>query len=72
MSHFSDDELRWVEQWRYAAIALEELRGQELRALTDAEARIILRQVMSTPGPDASSSHTSGLVEQQRLFHSKP
>lgn len=71
MSHFSKEELRWVEQWRFAATALDEMRATELRTLTDAEARTILRRLMSQPHPLRDAVPDSGLVEQQRLFHSK-
>lgn len=67
----TEDELRWIEQWRYAATALEQFREQDLRALTNEQARMILRQIMAGTKPDRSSSTTSGLIEQQRILHSK-
>lgn len=71
MSRFSEDELRWVEQRRLAASALEEMRAKDLRTMTDAEAREILRRLMSHAPPVREERRYSGLVEQQRLFHSK-
>ncbi len=61
-----------MEQWRYAAIALEDMRRQSLRALTDDEARVILRRLLSgSSGRRSRRGGVSGLVEQQRLFHAK-
>ncbi|MGH8906535.1 MAG: hypothetical protein ACRD0K_08465 [Egibacteraceae bacterium] len=71
MSRCSDDERRWMEQWRYAAAALEDMRREELRTLTDHEARVILRRLLSGPAPRSPRRGLSGLVEQQRLFHVK-
>lgn len=71
VSRFSEEELSWVEQWRFAATALDEMRATELRTLTDAQAREILRRLMSSPRPLGEAAADSGLVEQQRLFHSK-
>lgn len=65
MAKFSEDELRWMEQWQYAAAALDGVRRQELRALTDQEA------IMSTHVGPAVESTTSGLIVQQRIFRSR-
>lgn len=60
-----------MEQWRYAAIALEDMRRESLRSLTDDEARVILRRLLSGSGHRSPRRGVSGLVEQQRLFHAK-
>lgn len=65
-----EDQQQWMRQWRRAAIALAEVRRQELAQMSDAAAlaaaeRVLApREVPPSSRPDASS----GLVEQQRLF----
>ena len=62
----------WMEQWRNAAMALEEQRKRELRRLSDQDALAASEAVLSlallTPIPSARLAD-SGLVRQQRLFH---
>lgn len=62
----------WMAQWRRAAVALEQVQRRELARMTDAEALAAAERVL-TPGGDPYRDpqrlHTSGLVEQQRIFH---
>ena len=68
----SDAERRWVEQWRRAAVALEEQRRAELRAMSDRDAlaasEALLSMALVIPlKPERITD--SGLVQQQSLFH---
>lgn len=59
-----------MRQWRRAAIALADVRRQELAQMSDAAALAAAERVLAPRGiagpPRAARS--SGLVEQQRLF----
>jgi len=62
----------WMNQWRSAAVALAEQRRRELAALTPEEALEASEDLLSLEldvelRPSRWSS--SGLVEQQALFH---
>jgi hypothetical protein len=62
----------WMRQWRNAAVALEEVKRNELQALTESDsARIFVGLCRNVKFPERA---TSGLVEQQRIFarHWKP
>ncbi|HYN42787.1 MAG TPA: hypothetical protein VE129_13470 [Thermoanaerobaculia bacterium] len=70
-----DDSARaifWMEQWRVAGPALEEVRERELRDLTDEQAleaaEELLSMVSSLPLPPERLG-SSGLVMQQALLH---
>lgn len=65
-----------MEQWRYAAVALDEFKTVELRALTEARAAkdlLALLEFLDLCHPPEHRRYpdweTSGLIEQQRLFH---
>jgi len=66
---------RWVEQWKRAAVALAEQRRRELSELTEEQALAASEALLSI-APLArlhpSRRTTSGLVEQQALFHRRP
>lgn len=60
-----------VELWKRRAVALEEVRKSELRALTEEEAGRIFLSMDFDPetiwiSPERSTA--AGMVEQQRLF----
>ena len=62
----------WMEQWKAASEALAEQRAHELRTLTDAEAQIATLALLELGAAcplAAERETTSGLVEQQALFH---
>jgi hypothetical protein len=61
----------WMQQWRSAAIALRDMKRQELRAMTDEQAVAAFNALDMPPhdfprAPDRMDG--SGLLEQQRLF----
>ena len=68
-----DQQRAWMARWRSAAIALENVKAEELRALTGEQA---LRDsdMLLAMAPDAFEracrDQSSGFVEQQRLFRS--
>jgi len=65
----------WLDQWKGAAIALEEQRRLELRTLTAERARTASDALLSVVPPGDLAAHRrthSGLVEQQALFHRRP
>ncbi len=61
-----------MEQWRAAGIALAKQRKLELRSLTDEQALAAADALLSLADPGRLPEQrrvTSGLVEQQALFH---
>ena len=64
-----EQQLQWVRQYKAAAIALEEVHYEELRALTDEEALRQSDAVLSLPPTWRHRPDWSGLVEQQAWFH---
>lgn len=67
-------EKRWVEQWKRASDALEEQRARELREMTPEDALAAsdaLLELGAKTRLNPSRAQTSGLVEQQALFHKK-
>jgi hypothetical protein len=66
-----EQQRRLVQQWRITGPLLEEFKKQELRAMTDEEARAAAEMVVSAvafPLPPDLQRDTSGLVEQQKIF----
>ena len=66
-----EEQRAWMNQWRAAAIALRQVRREELRAMTDEDAVAAFNALNVPPelvwrSPKRESS--SGLVEQQRIF----
>ena len=57
-----------VAQWRHAGPALEQVRRDELRRLTDADALAAAEELLDLVRLLPPPSGMSGLVEQQRLF----
>jgi hypothetical protein len=58
----------WVQTWKAAAVALEQVRRRELRALDAERAIALLCGPADYHAPPRSARTTSGLVEQQRWF----
>lgn len=60
----------WVQQWQRAGPILEKVRHEELRAMTDEQARHAFQSVadLAFQLPDWPVRTNSGFVEQQRLF----
>jgi hypothetical protein len=70
---FKAEHRRWIEQWNAAREALRVQRARELAALSDADALAAAEALLTVAAsvdlpPDR---RTSGLVEQQALFHRK-
>lgn len=64
-----EEQRAWMAQWRSAEKALLEVKRQELRALTEEQARKyshMLLSMISFPRPPSERDRTSGLVERQR------
>jgi hypothetical protein len=59
----------WMEQWRQAARALEEVKYQELISLTEEEAWNKTERLLELASFYRRETETSGLVEQQAWFH---
>ena len=55
-------------QWRSAAVALEGVRRNELRGLTDEEALVAADALLSLVALAPAKERPTGLVEQQRIF----
>ena len=65
----SDEQARWISQWKSAATELADQRAAELRQLTPADAWAAIEAVLtfppSTPLSKQRREH-SGLVEMQK------
>jgi hypothetical protein len=61
---------RWAENWRRVGPILEQIRHEELRRMTEAEAAesIGMLSEFALSCPNQETRTTSGFVEQQRLF----
>lgn len=70
-----EQRLAWMRQWRTAEVALTEEKRRELSEMTEAEAARSVREVLPEPDYERLAREevdpTSGLLEQQRLFHLK-
>ena len=62
---------RWMQQWRRAAIALEEVKRDELANLTERQAWRQIEGLLSLAPFYRRLSRTSGLVRQQAWFHKR-
>ncbi len=66
MTH--EEAREYVEHWRKAGPALEKIRREELRSLTDERCRSQCHALMELGELDPRKRPTNGLVEQQRIF----
>ncbi len=64
-----EEQRLWMEQWRHAAIALDEVKQDKLANLTDEAAWRQTESLLSIPNPWRDPKRVSGLVEQQAVFH---
>jgi len=66
-----EEQQAWMKQWRAAAVALRNVKREELRAMTDEDA-VAAFNALDLPPHDfprsADRMDGSGLVEQQRIF----
>ncbi len=63
---------RWVEQWRHTAVALDEVKRDELANLTEAQAWRQTEDLLTLPGIWRDPDAVCGLIEQQALFQRAP
>ncbi len=63
-----EEQRRWMEQWRHAAVALEEVRRHELQMLTEEDAWRQINALQSISDVWRDPEKTSGLIEQQAFF----
>ena len=66
-----EEQRKWMDQWRAAAIALRQVKREELRAMTDEDAVRAFNALDVPPelgyrSPERTNSE--GLIEQQRIF----
>jgi hypothetical protein len=66
-----EEQRAWMKQWRAAAIALRQVKREELRAMRDEDAVAAFNALDVPPelgyrSPERSNSE--GLIEQQRIF----
>lgn len=71
MAETPEEQKQWMAQWRLAEAALLEVKREELRALTDADAIESFNALDMPPElvyrfPDREQS--LGFIEQQRIF----
>ncbi len=59
---------RWVETWKRAGVALEEIRRKELREFNYEERREAVLGMMELAALFRRPRTTSGMIEMQRLF----
>jgi hypothetical protein len=68
-----EEQRAWMAQWRLAAVELERVKVEELRAMTEEKAAWIANEVLPETDDFESAVRlrpVTGLVEQQRLFTS--
>ena len=63
-----EEQRRWMEQWRLAAVALEEMKRYELQTLTDEEAWRQIEAIQSISEIWRDPDAPPGLVAQQVFF----
>jgi len=65
------EQRRWMQQWREAAIFLDEVKRDELASLTEHGAWRQIEGLLSLAPHYRRLSRTSGLVKQQAWFHKR-
>jgi hypothetical protein len=71
-SSVSHRQKKWAQQWKHAAVMLAEQKRKELREMTPKQALAAsdaLLQIGASSELSPSRRTSSGLVEQQALFH---
>ena len=66
-----EEQRLWMEQWRNAAVALDEVKRRELMDLNEETAWRRTEALLSLPKPWRQPSLECGLVEQQAWFHGR-
>ncbi len=65
-----EEQRAWMAQWRLAAVTLEQVKAEELMAMSEEEAAAASQDLLSLgPFPlPKDRQHSSGMVEQQQWF----
>jgi len=63
-----EEQRQSMEQWRSAAIALDEVKRDELANLTEEEAWVQIERVCGVPDMWRNPNDVCGLIEQQAIF----
>jgi len=63
------EQRRWMQQWREAAIALDEVKRDELANLSERDARRQVKSILGLPRGWRNPDEPCGLIEQQRFFN---
>ncbi len=63
-----EEQRRWMQQWRGAAVALEEMKRHQLQTLTEEQAWAQIEALQSLSDVWREPDQSSGLIEQQALF----
>ncbi len=67
-----EEQRRWMEQWRHAAVALEEMKRYELRMLADEQARDLLRRELKPLLDLQEQPEKLARLEQKIRDHARP
>jgi hypothetical protein len=63
------EEMRqWMQQWREAAIFLDEVKRDELANMTDEEGWRTIEHIQSVPNAWRDPAAVCGFIEQQAIF----
>jgi hypothetical protein len=71
MATTPEEQRQWMQQWREAAIFMDEVKRDELANMTAEEGWRAMESLLSLVPHYRRLSRTSGLVEQQAFFHQK-
>ena len=71
LARTKQEQRRWMAQWREAAIALDEVKREELANLTADQAWRMTERLLSLAPCYRRRKPTSGLVRQQALFQKR-
>jgi hypothetical protein len=63
-----EEQRQWMQQWREAAIFLDEVKRYELANMTDEESWRTIEILQSIKGGWRDPNVVCGLIEQQALF----
>ena len=64
-----EERRQWMQQWREASIALDEIKRDELANMSDEEAWRQTEDVLSITNLWRNPDDSCGLIEQQAVFH---
>ncbi len=63
-----EEQRQWMQQWREAAIALDEVKRDELANMTDEEGWRAIESIQSIRDGWRNPAALCGLIEQQAFF----